>query len=235
MAFKLHKKVKIRIMLALMLAILISLGVWQVQRLAWKEALIARMDAQTKAAPAALPSAAVADPAEWEYRRARVEGKFDPKHIFWVRPRTENGVVGAHMLVWLKRRGWQPPVLINRGFVPDSKVAEMTVPEGMVALEGVVQIPHKSYFTPDNNPAKNDWYWADIPAMAEAAGYDGAMPMLVTLPPVQGSYPSGFAVTAHIRNNHLQYALFWFSMAAILLVVFTLSQREKPAPRPKPE
>lgn len=235
MALRLHKKVKIRITLALMLATLISLGIWQVQRLAWKEALIARMDAQTKAAPADLPAAALADPQDWEYRRARVAGVYNAAHVFWVKPRTENGVVGAHMLVWLNRRGGQPPVLINRGFVPDDKKADMTVPEGRQVIEGVVQIPHKTYFTPDNNPAKNDWYWADILAMAEAAGYDGAMPVLITLPPTEDGYPSGFAVTAQIRNNHLQYALFWFGMAGILLIVFTLSQREKSAPRTKPE
>lgn len=214
-------------MLALMLAALVALGIWQLQRLAWKEDLIARMTAQMQAPPADLPAMATTDPREWEYRTVRVAGVYNAKHVFWVKPRTQDGVAGAHMLVWLQRYWGQAPVLVNRGFVPEAEIPHITVPQGKQVIEGVVQVPYKFFFTPENNPDKNDWYWADIPAMAAAAGYDVAWPALVTLPPAEG-YPAGFAVTAQIRNNHLQYALFWFGMAGILLIVFILHRREKP-------
>lgn len=234
MAVKFHKKVKIRIMLALMLTVLVSLGIWQLKRLAWKEALLARIEAQMQAAPVPLPDAAEG-PAAWEYRQVELAGVYDAGRIFWLQPRTENGKAGAHMLLWLQRAGGAAPVLVNRGFVPQEKKGDMDVPAGVQTLRGIVQIPHKNAFTPENDPARGDWYWADIPAMAAAAGYGDVWPAVVTLPPSGADYPSGFAVAAQIRNDHLQYALFWFGMAAILLVVFVLSQRGNPATPAKRE
>jgi surfeit locus 1 family protein len=234
MTIKLHKKAKIRLMLALMLATLLALGIWQVQRLAWKTELLTRIDTQMQQPPTALP-ADIAVPTDWEYRNVALAGDFDPNAVFWVKPRTENGKVGAHMLVGFKRGAeGAPPVFVNLGFVPDDLMDKTPAPQGRT-VEGVVQIPYQSSFTPDNDPARGHWYWADIPAMAKTAGYDTAAPVIVTVPPHGKGYPSGFAVSANIRNNHLQYALFWFSMAAILLIVFTLSQREKPANRAKTE
>lgn len=231
---KFHKKAKIFISFILMQAILLSLGIWQVQRLAWKEDLLARIEARKEADAVLLP-AAIKTPEDWEYRRARVAGTFDAAHVFWLKPRTDNGKVGAHMLALLRRGDGKLPVFINRGFVPDDAREKVAVPTVPQTLEGIVQIPHKSTFTPDNNPAKNDWYWADIQAMARAAGYQMALPVIVTLPPHDGGYPAGFAAAAQIRNNHLQYALFWFGMAGILMLVFVLSQREKPANPAKTE
>jgi surfeit locus 1 family protein len=247
MAVKFHKKIKIRLMLALMLAVLIALGIWQMQRLAWKTALIARIVAQMQMPPEALP-ADIPQPVDWEYRNVALTGDFDPDAVFWVRPRTENGKVGAHMLAGFRRADGGAPVFVNLGFVPEDlmdKTAVPPMPRPYSRVSGVVQIPYQSAFTPDNDPARGHWYWADIAAMAAAAGYDSAAPVIVTMPPrgkdylsprgkdyvppQDGSYPSGFAVAANIRNNHLQYALFWFGMAAILMIVFTLSQREKPA------
>lgn len=232
-------------MLALMLTALVALGVWQMQRLAWKTALIARIDAQMQMPPEALP-ADIAQPVDWEYRNVALTGDFDPDAVFWVRPRTENGKVGAHMLAGFRRADGGAPVFVNLGFVPDDLVDKTAVPpppRPYSRVSGVVQIPYQSAFTPDNDPARGHWYWADIAAMAAAAGYDSAAPVIVTMPPrgkdyvpPHGSgYPSGFAVAANIRNNHLQYALFWFGMAAILMIVFTLSQREKPANPAKTE
>lgn len=223
-------------MLALMLAILVALGVWQIQRLAWKTELLARIAAQAQMPPEALP-ADIAAPADWEYRSVVLTGDFDPKAVFWIKPRTENGKAGAHMVAGFRRSDGSLPVFVNLGFVPDDLMGKTDVPPPLAlpVVKGVAQIPYKSYFTPDNNPAREDWYWADLPALATAAGYDAAAPVLVTVPPHAAGYPSGFAVSANIRNNHLQYALFWFGMAAILLVVFTLSQREKPANPAKTE
>ncbi|MDP2206158.1 MAG: SURF1 family protein [Alphaproteobacteria bacterium] len=234
MVIKFHKKIKIRLMLTLMLATLIALGVWQMQRLAWKTELLSRIDAQMQQPPEALP-AEIAVPADWEYRNVDMAGDFDPKTVFWIKPRTENGKVGAHMLAGFRRTDSDLPVFVNLGFVPDHLMDKAAVPEAMQEVRGVVQIPYPSAFTPDNDPVRGDWYWADIPALAKAAGYAAVTPVIVTVPPHGQGYPAGFAVTANIRNNHLQYALFWFSMAAILLIVFTLSQREKPANPAKTE
>ncbi|MFN7114262.1 MAG: SURF1 family protein [Alphaproteobacteria bacterium] len=233
MVIKFHKKTKIRLMLALMLATLIALGVWQLQRLAWKTELLGRIEAQMQLPPAPLP-AKIAVPADWEYRNVALAGAFDPNAVFWIRPRTENGKVGAHMVAGFRPAEGGLPVFVNLGFVPEGLMDKTAVPHGKT-VEGVVQIPYKSFFTPDNDPVRGDWYWSDIPALAAAAGYETAAPVIVTVPPHGQGYPAGFAVSANIRNNHLQYALFWFSMAAILMVVFTLSQRENPANPAKTE
>ncbi|MDY0009288.1 MAG: SURF1 family protein [Bdellovibrionales bacterium] len=237
---KFHKNIKIFLSMGVMLSILLALGTWQVKRLAWKEDLIARMDAQMQAAPGDLPDF-IETPKDFEYRRVRIAGHFDAGHVFWVGPRTENGRAGAHMIVPLRPTHGGAVVFVNRGFVPDDLPdggqKKTPVPAGLQNLEGIAQLPYQFSFTPDNNPEKNRWYWSDIPAFAAAAGYEKFSPVLVTLPAVSGKdiYPSGFAVTANIRNNHLQYALFWFGMAVILIIVFVLSQRTKPARPAKPE
>jgi surfeit locus 1 family protein len=221
-----QKNRKAKILTALMLAVLLSLGLWQVQRLAWKTDLLARMEAQMAAPPVDFPES-LEKPQHWEYRQVKLTGSYMADQRYVLQPRTHGGRVGVHLLVPFRLQSGGI-VFVNMGWLPQDSVDAVTLPAETQTIAGVVQLPYQGMFTPDNDPAQGFWYWADLSALAKAAGVTNAAPVLVTLPPQAGDvYPAGFAVTANIRNDHLQYAFFWFGMALILVIVYTISQRKK--------
>jgi surfeit locus 1 family protein len=197
-------------------AVLMAMGVWQLQRLEWKTALLQTITRQMKQAPETLP-AHVDDPAAWNYRRVAVTGVFLHGRAMQLRPRVLDGKQGYHLVTPLRRDDGSI-VLVNRGFVPDTG-CDLSAPAGPVTVDGIAQLPHKSAFTPANDPAKNQWYWVDTRAM----GAD--MPLVVAAAATpQGLCPVGGQLRVDIPNDHRQYAIFWFGMGGILLLVYAASQ-----------
>ncbi|MFQ5346869.1 MAG: SURF1 family protein [Rhodothalassiaceae bacterium] len=205
------------------LALLIGLGTWQLQRLAWKRALLSEIAARTTAAPVALP-AVIADPEDWRYRRVTISGHFDH----------------AHEMLVAAGRGWQvitpllrddaPAVLVVRGFVPEAKRSPDARPMGQIAgqvsVTGIVRLApsRKGWFTPENVPAEGRWYWCDLDAMARAAGLVEVLPVLVEAEAsAPGGWPQGGVTRLDIPNRHLQYALTWYALALVLLVIYILA------------
>ncbi len=202
--------------------LMMGLGVWQMKRLEWKTALLAGITTQMQKPPVPLPEK-MDNPAAWEYRRVTMAGRFFHDHAFLVKPRTLDGVSGYHMLVPFQRLSGGV-VMVNRGWITDALMSEADRPPGVVQIEGIVQLPHPTSFTPTNNPEKNDWYWPDAEAMAAAAKLKLATPAIVTIASkTLGVYPVGGKVTVNIRNDHRQYAIFWFVMAFLSQGVFFLS------------
>lgn len=221
-----QKNRKAKILTAGMLAVLLSLSLWQLQRLAWKTDLLARIEAQMASPPVDFPES-IENPQNWEYRQVRLTGAYVADQRYILQPRTHESRVGAHLLAPFQLQNGGT-VFVNLGWVPQDSVDDAIPPAGAQTITGVVQLPYQGMFTPHNDPARGFWYWADLTALAKAAGVADAAPVLVTLPPQAGGvYPAGFAVTANIRNDHLQYAFFWFGMALILVIVYTISQRQK--------
>jgi surfeit locus 1 family protein len=197
---------------------LIGLGTWQVQRLTWKTALLAQIQSQMQKPPVLMDEKI--DAAEWEWRRVLLAGHFLYDHEFLVKPRTLDGVNGYHMLVpFLRASGGI--VMVDRGWISDELMPKANRPQGTIQLEGIAQQPHPGYFTPKNNPQKNDWYWPDVNAMAAAANLPPPAPVIVAIAArTPGVYPAGGKVQVNVRNDHLQYAIFWYTMAVILLGIF---------------
>lgn len=222
-----HKKIVIHIMAAAMFAALVALGLWQMQRLEWKETLLAKVEARMAMDPERIIDKIDA-PQDWEYRRVSLYGKYVNHHPLLIQPRTHKGQNGYHVIMPfdIYKGGI---VFVNRGWVPqDYPIKKLNVPSLRRTVEGVVQIPAKGRFTPENDPDKDYWYWADIAAMAKKAGIENPLPVLVTLPPqAEDVYPTGYEVTSNLRNNHRLYALFWFSMALVLVVVFVMYQKKQ--------
>ena len=212
----------------LILAVLVGLGTWQVQRLAWKSGLLAHIEAQMQKPPVPMPEK-IDDPSEWEYRRVTLAGSFLYDREFLVKPRTLDGANGYHMLVPF-RRASGGAVMVNRGWISDALMPKAVRPPGLIQIEGIVQLPHHTSFTPPNAPEKNDWYWADIEAMAAAAKLKNVAPVIVNIASKEpGVYPAGGKVEANISNNHMQYAIFWYVMALISQIIFFI-RHWKPAP-----
>lgn len=196
-------------------AILLGLGFWQVQRLAWKQGVIAlietRMDEELAAIPAS-PSEA-----EHEYLGVRLQGEIAPGelHVLGSHDGIAYRVVAPLVLPEGRR------VLLDRGHVPEA-AKDAARPIGPARVEGNLLWPDESdRFTPDPNLERNIWFARDVAAMAAALGTE---PVLVVARELSlpGSEPG--PVTVRIRNNHLEYAITWFLMAAAwsLMTVYLL-------------
>jgi len=207
----------------MLLGVLVGLGYWQVERLAWKTKLLAAIDAHMAAPPVPMPEL-LGDRIDWQYRRVTLAGSFDYTHEFLVQPRTLDGKPGYHMVVPFKRASGGT-VLVNRGWVSDDTIKQALRPQGLMQIEGVLQYPDKTTFTPDNAPAANSWFWIDTAAMGDAAGVKDVPQAVVTIAEsAPGTYPVAGKLRLEFRNDHKQYAIFWFSMAGVLAFIWFLSQ-----------
>lgn len=209
--------------------LLVGLGAWQLQRLAWKEALIAERDARLTAAPISLDEALKEFDADRpvEFLKVRAEGAFQNDAELFVLT-TEGGVPGFQIVTPFASRDGVV-VLVDRGFIPeplkDAKRRPETQPSGELEVTGIVRrhVRGRGPFTPDNDTAGNIWYWWDIPAMlafAQVAPDQRVAPFVLHLLPVAGggkTLPSPVATDEDLVNNHLQYALTWFALAALLI------------------
>ncbi|MFE0755159.1 SURF1 family protein [Inquilinus sp. NPDC058860] len=208
------------------LALMIGLGVWQLERLAWKTDLIDRIERGLAAPPVPLPAGIGPD---FDYRHVTVTGRFDAVHAFRLLARVHDGAAGIQVVVPLIRDDGGPAVMVNRGWVPlgtDGKpVAYDPPPEDTVTVEGVARRPlPQGWMQPDNSPGTNEWFWVDLPAMAVAAGQDRAAPAVVeqAAGPAPARYPLGGQTQVDLPNDHLQYAITWFGFAAILIAIYLL-------------
>lgn len=208
---------------ALACAGFVALGVWQLERLAWKEALISRVDAHLQAAPGEAPPAS-----RWalltrdadEYRRVRVHGRFDYGREVLVRAGTELGT-GYWVLTPLRADdgAW---LLVNRGFVPPGQRGQVPHGDPSQSVTGLLR-----FSEPDgallqaNAPAEGRWYSRDVAAIAGAQRLGGPVaPYFLdaqTLSAADGAvWPRPGLTVVKFHNSHLVYALTWFALAAIM-------------------
>lgn len=213
------------VMLLLLAAVLVfagfmALGVWQVQRLAWKQDLIARIEARRNAAPVPAPGPHVpvsrgAD----EYRRVVVRGRFDHTRATRVQASTALGS-GYWLLTPLKTQAgaW---VWINRGFVPLGNVS-VEAPTGDVEVAGLLRLSEPGGSLLQHNDTLADrWYSRDVAALARARGLDGEVaPYFIDAVAMPGAtterWPRPGLTVLRFDNHHRVYALTWFTLAAMV-------------------
>ena len=213
-----------------------ALGAWQVERRAWKLALIERVDARIHAAPAAAP-----EPAEWpalsrdsaEYRRVVATGHFLADRQTLVQAVTERGAGFWLMEPLQTDRGFV--VLVNRGFVPtgwrESAATATSAPAAVgspantaVTVTGLLRITEpKGAFLRRNAPAENRWYSRDVEAISHAQHLTGTAPYFIDAEAdahtaaESGQPPIAGLTVVQFRNSHLQYAITWFTLALMAL------------------
>ncbi|MGR4931416.1 SURF1 family protein [Bradyrhizobium sp. CAR08] len=205
-------------------ALLIALGVWQIERRAWKLALIDRVEqrvhapAQPIPSPAAWPTVSAAND---EYRHVSVSGHFLHDRETLVQAVTEEGP-GYWVLTPL-RRDDGTLVLVNRGLVPperrDASTRRDGNPQGQVEITGLLRVTEpKGGFLRTNVPEHNRWYSRDVAAIAAARGLDHFAPFFVDADArsQSGNGPIGGLTVISFPNNHLIYALTWFALAFML-------------------
>ncbi|KAE9627311.1 SURF1 family protein [Parasedimentitalea maritima] len=191
------------------LAVLLSLGAWQMQRMAWKQNILDTIETRVAAEPVALPIHP--DPVADKYRPVRLIGEMasGELHVLVSMPMLGPGY---RMIVpFVTDDGRR--ILVDRGFIRtvDKESARYT---GQVEFLGNLHWPDETDgYTPPADTIKNIWYARDVEAMAAALK---TLPIMVVLNdhPINGSSVIPMPIdTASIPNNHLQYAITWFSLA----------------------
>jgi surfeit locus 1 family protein len=221
---------------------LTSLGVWQLQRLAWKEALIARVASRMQMSFAPPAPAENGWPnvnaVEDEYRRVRVTGTFrhDREALVYALLSESKGKFsgpGYWVMTPIETAGGAL-VLVNRGFVPLDRKDAATRREGQVAgivtVTGLLRLPEeRSWFTPADDPARGIWQERDPAAIAKAYGLARAAPFFIDADasPNPGGLPQGGETKLVFPNRHLEYAITWFGLAFALLAVFVAFARKQ--------
>jgi surfeit locus 1 family protein len=207
--------------------VMIGLSIWQVQRLYWKEDLIAERVSRTTAEPIPLPPPGT-DIASLEFRRVTVTGTFDHAHELYLAARSQNGNVGYWIMTPLKTESGET-VLIERGWVPDNMKSPETRAGGQragtVTLNGIIRLPQvKTFFQPENEPEKNVWFFIDPKQMASAAGVPARTDLYLDAEKsdIPGGYPLGGQTRINLPNDHLQYAITWALLALALGAVYVI-------------
>ena len=238
-----RSKFRLMSVLALVcLMLLLALGTWQVQRLVWKEDLLATIDTRIHSAPRLLETSLKTEPGT-DYWPVTVAGTFrheSERHFF----ATWNGQSGYDVYTPFEIAP-KAFVFVNRGFVPFDRKEAKTRAEGQivgpVTIEGLTRSvldKKPSWVVPENQPDKNIFYWKDIKSMQASAN----LPAGATVLPVfvdalkSATPPSGLPVGGvtiiDLPNNHLQYAITWYGLAAALAgvwIVMAVRQREPSA------
>jgi len=213
-------------------AILCGLGMWQVQRLHWKEGILAKIAALQAAPPMPINQALTGGPLGPEIDFTRVEADCPEIEttpfvklftVYNARPGFR--VITACALSGARYR----TILVDRGFIDQNQAASLTPGQGHALTTPIVGVLRRgdlrNFMTPQNQPSQGLFYWREIAAMARSLNAPDPAPTYLMLerPAPDSGAPTPAAVPVDIPNNHLGYALTWFGLAATLLGVYLAS------------
>jgi surfeit locus 1 family protein len=210
--------------------LLISLGCWQLQRLSDKEAKIKELQEKSTAPIISLPSE-IGDIESFRYRKVRVTGEYiHDKEIFLYAGSIPGSNTDGFLILTPFKTTKNKLLLINRGWIPTNLKPQTervcSLEPGIVDVTGYVMLgERKGWFTPENNDKKNIWFHINLQEMQKFVGaklenyyimriYDG------------NSYPIGRNLNVNVSNNHLEYAITWFTSAFTLITIFFLYHRK---------
>ena len=221
-----------------MVAVFIGLGAWQLQRRAEKHALIAALTERLAAAPAPLPEVAqsrMLDPARDEFRRVTLTATYvraPDAMVYSAGSAVREDISGPGTWAFLPARlASGETVVINAGFVEntmqareveDRAVAKLMTGEP-VTLSGYLRFPERAgLFTPAESRDKRLWFARDHEAMASELGWGKVAPFYIDLetPVPANGVPKPGPLSVHLRDEHMQYAITWFSLAVVVVIAF---------------
>ncbi len=211
---------------------LVGLGTWQVQRLAWKTDLIATMEARMQASAINLKDALDLTVAEAEWRPVTTSGRLLDRHSVALYRISTEGDAGYQILTPMAVDG-VGDILINRGFVAASSFQDAlsgVAPPSYeaVTVTGILRPDEEqSAFTNDNDPRTGAWYWIDLDALGREAGVELLPVMIVADADPAGGELIGDQARFDPPNQHLQYAITWYSLAVAALVIYVLLLRRR--------
>jgi surfeit locus 1 family protein len=202
------------------LGVLLYLGTWQAQRLAWKNAILAEI-AAAEAGPARRLT-----PNPREFEKVALTGRFDHAREVLLGLEVRGPTLGAHLVTPLLRDD-AAPVLVDRGWVPMESRAPIARPEGPVTIEGFIRAPDiRNRFSAEDDTAGRRFFTFDPTAIGAAIGLAPA-PYAVVALGSPGGLPDPARTLPRPRNNHLGYAITWYGLALALLGVSAVWMRRR--------
>jgi surfeit locus 1 family protein len=203
----------------------LGLGTWQIQRKAWKEALIETLEQRLSAPPTHLPP---------RDRWARLDPTAD-EFVYAGGSAFRSDVSGSGYWVLAPARLVDGGVVVvNRGFVPEGRQEPVTRSAdqitGIVDMVGVMRWPQpRGAFSPNDEPVRNLWFVRDPVAIASAKGWGEVAPFFVELesPQPPSGLPRAGTLNVSLRNEHLQYAITWYGLAVVVVVMFAFWLRSR--------
>jgi cytochrome oxidase assembly protein ShyY1 len=215
---------------------LLGLGKWQLDRKVWKEDLIATLEQRLAAAPSELPP-----PARWadltaagdEFRRVRFTAEFvsgSEALVFTSGSTFRPDVSGPGYWVFAPVRLPGGTIVVDRGFLPEGQQDRAGHFRGSLEMVGVMRWPElPGWFTPQADPSHNLWFVRDPQSMAQAKGWGEVAPFYIELesPLPPSGLPLPGPLKVNLPDDHLQYALTWFGLAAVVAISFAAWLRSR--------
>jgi surfeit locus 1 family protein len=208
------------LMTLVMLLILIGLGTWQIYREHWKEGILAQIARAERAPP--VPLSGNPGPFEKIAATGTLRADLSGRYAADVRDTPQGTELGSFLIQPLERPG-QPPLLVDRGWVPRNPPTPVAQPQGETTIVGYAHEPASpGWFTPPDDPARRVFYTLDPAKIGAALGLPHVAPfILVALgPPPPQAYPAPARHLPRPPNNHLNYAITWYGLAIALVVIF---------------
>jgi surfeit locus 1 family protein len=210
----------------IMLIVLIGLGTWQIYRLQWKLGILAQIEAADSAPPIPLG----ADPAPYTKVFAKGHFRFDRAAQFGAEVRdTQTGpTMGSYQIVPLERPA-APPVLVNRGWIPQKREVPLDEPSGEITVTGYIRPGETSHwFSATDDTADRQFFTLDPAVIGAAVGEPDVLPYaLIALGPETARvFPAPAQHLPRPPNNHLSYVITWYGLALSLVVVFVVWMRK---------
>lgn len=217
------------------LIVLLALGWWQLERLEWKTALIQELELRSGGEPIPLPDDPRIPPHDLLFRNVTVTGHYVHEAEMRLLNRVRDGEPGINLITPLEREDGAGIIFVNRGWVPfewrGTPLRAAATEPRKVRVTGIVRTADlPGWLTPENRPERNDWYYVDLDAMANAVGMLANAEYYVFA--TDEEFVSGEPRTKRpphpnewridLPNNHLSYAITWFSLAAALLAIYLL-------------
>ena len=217
------------------LVVILALGFWQLQRLQEKLAVIEAFEARVTA-PAVAPPPAGAPVAEIEFQRVSATGRYLVDKEVLILGRPFDGNTGFHVVVPFALDDGRV-ILINRGWIPEKfgplprRPARLAPPRDSVTVNGLVHVVRpKGRFVPDNEPGRDMWFTITPSEIGAAKGLDAVATYYIDRlrpTPRDRQLPIGASTEVSVRNDHLQYAITWFSFAISRAVIYVLYHRRR--------
>ena len=222
-----NKLIKALIFSSLTMIILLSLGTWQLERLRWKSHIISTMNKHISLSPKEINASVINDIKNYNYRRIKLEGTYLYNKYITIYSKVLNGRVGRHLIIPFKTKfGY---ILINKGFIPKDYNIDLAFAEKAknISINGIVKFQQKiNYFTPKNNLITNEWYYINLDEIGKFLNIPLMDFYLIEEDNPKERYPVGSQYNLKVPNDHLQYAITWFSLAIALYIFMHLLWRK---------
>lgn len=205
--------------------ILLSLGTWQLERLRWKTEILNTMRTSLSLPPLEISDEIIKNIKNHSYRQIQLSGHYLYDNYITIYSKVLDKKVGKHLVIPFKTQ--YGTILVNRGFIPkDFKILDSTNSES-IKINGIVKFQQNiNYFTPNNSISKNEWYYININEISEYISIPLLDFFIIEENNIEEKYPVGSQYNINIPNDHLQYAITWFSLALALSIFMNIFWRK---------